>query len=121
MKRFFALTLCALLAVGVSVPAAAAPAQLAEFDQAYLDSLAAKEQALGYKLDACALAGIPADYEMVNYNAFKRYSGILRDDRMVKISINGKDCGAMTDLISGERFEGMVTLGPFSPRLIRVG
>jgi hypothetical protein len=38
----------------------------------------------------------------------------------VQISIDGKDCGAMVDLITGERFEGSVTLKPFTPRLIRV-
>ena len=42
-------------------------------------------------------------------------------DRTVKVSIGGRDCGAMTDLISGETFNGTVTLKPFLPRLIQVG
>jgi len=38
----------------------------------------------------------------------------------VKISIDGKDCGTMTDLIIGEACTESVTLKPFLPRLIRV-
>ena len=41
-------------------------------------------------------------------------------DRTVRVSIDGVDCGAMVDLITGERFDGSVTLKPFAPRLIRV-
>ncbi|MCL2513769.1 MAG: beta-galactosidase [Oscillospiraceae bacterium] len=75
MKRFFALILCAVLVFGCSVPAAvAAAAALTDFNQAYFDGLAAKEQELKDKLDACALADIAVDYELVNYNAFKRFS-----------------------------------------------
>ena len=80
MKRFLALALSALMVLCCGLPAAAAPTQLTDFDQAYLDSLAAKEQALKDKLDACTLAGIPADYETVNYNVFRRYSQVLRDE-----------------------------------------
>ena len=42
-------------------------------------------------------------------------------DRTMIVSIDGKDLGEMTDLISGERFHGTVTLKPFEPRLIQVG
>jgi len=73
MRRFLALTLCALLVLCCCVPAAAAATQLTDFDQAYFDGLAAKEQELKEKLDACELAGIPTDYELVNYTAFKTY------------------------------------------------
>jgi hypothetical protein len=38
----------------------------------------------------------------------------------VKVSIDGKDCGAMADLITGESFDGSVPLKPFTPRLMRV-
>ena len=80
MKRLLALALCALLVLSVNAAASAVPAQLTDFDQAYFDGLAAKEQELKDKLDACALAGIPADYETVNYNVFQQYSQILRDE-----------------------------------------
>ncbi|MCL2507725.1 MAG: beta-galactosidase [Oscillospiraceae bacterium] len=74
MKRFLALALCALLVFGCSiVPVTAAATQLSDFDQTYFDGLAAKEQELKEKLDACALAGIPTDYETVNYTTFRTY------------------------------------------------
>jgi len=38
----------------------------------------------------------------------------------VKISVDGKGCDAMTDLITGETFTGTVLLEPFMPRLLRV-
>ena len=84
MKRFLALSLCALLALGCGVAASAAPTQLTDFDQAYFDDLAAKELELKDKLDACALAGIPADYETVSYSAFKLYRPLFYDAMMVR-------------------------------------
>jgi len=80
MKRFLVLTICVLLVLPCGAPAAAAAAQLTDFDHAYFGGLTAKEQELKDKLDACALAGIPADYEQVNYSVFRRYSQVLRDE-----------------------------------------
>ena len=80
MKKLLVLALCALLVFAGGAPALAAgqPGMDEYFSQAYFDGLALKERELRDKLDACALAGIPTDYERATCDAFKLYSESLK-------------------------------------------